>query len=104
MALRPSFPEDPHAILDPGIRWFPADEALRERRADQLLPPLVAMLRKEVKAWRDRGYEGAAETSKSLLHWWFVEQHMTPSTYAGVSWRNSAISSPSARRWKRSST
>jgi len=51
MALHPSFPDDPHALLDPAIRWFPADEALREKRADQLMPPLVPMLRKEVKAW-----------------------------------------------------
>jgi len=66
MALHPNFPADPHAILDPAIRWFPADEALREKRADQLMPPLVPTLRKEVKAWRDRGYEEAAETSSSL--------------------------------------
>ena len=30
MALHPSFPESPYAILDPAIRWFAADEALRE--------------------------------------------------------------------------
>ena len=71
MALHPNFPSDPHAILDPAIRWFPADEALRERRSDQLMPPLVPCLRREVKAWRERGYEGAADTSKSLLRWWF---------------------------------
>ena len=35
------FPDNPHAILDPAIRWFPADEALREKGADQLMPPLV---------------------------------------------------------------
>jgi type III restriction enzyme len=27
MALHPDFPGSPHAILDPEIRWFPADEA-----------------------------------------------------------------------------
>ena len=46
------------------------------------MPPLVPMLRKEVKAWRDRGYEDATETSKSLLRWWFFEQHLTPAVYA----------------------
>lgn len=51
MALHPSFPDDPHALLDPAIRWFPADEALREKRADELMPPLVPTLRKEVTAW-----------------------------------------------------
>ena len=30
MALHPDFPDSPHEILDPTIRWFPADEALRE--------------------------------------------------------------------------
>ncbi len=30
MALHPNFPDDPCAILDPAIRWFPADEALRK--------------------------------------------------------------------------
>jgi hypothetical protein len=44
MALHPNFPDDPHAFLDPAIRWFPADEALREKRADQLMAPLVPTL------------------------------------------------------------
>ena len=30
MALDKDFPQSPHAILDPDIRWFRADEALRE--------------------------------------------------------------------------
>jgi len=43
MALHKDFPKDPYAILDPNIRWFPADEDLREKGAIQkLLPPLVA--------------------------------------------------------------
>ena len=29
MALHPDFPHSPHAVLDPALRWFPADEALR---------------------------------------------------------------------------
>jgi type III restriction enzyme len=33
MALHPNFPESPYTILDPAIRWFPADEALLECRA-----------------------------------------------------------------------
>jgi len=36
MALHKDFPQSPHAILDPGIRWFPADEALRERIMSQI--------------------------------------------------------------------
>jgi len=84
MALHPKFPSDPHAILDPAVRWFPADEAYRDKRADQLMPPLVAALRKQVQQWRDRGYQDATATSKSLLTWWFGTEHLlqTPVAYA----------------------
>ncbi|OAO01590.1 type III restriction endonuclease subunit R [Sphingomonadales bacterium EhC05] len=78
MALHPDFPDSPHAILDPSIRWFPADEALRETSMDKLMPPLVAELRKKVKAFRDGGYAGASDTSQSLLTWWFKTQHLMP--------------------------
>ena len=78
MALHPTFPNSPHAILDPGIRWFPADEALRESSMEKLMPPLVAVLRRKVKEFRDGGYVGAAETSKSLLNWWFNTPHLLP--------------------------
>ena len=78
MALHPNFPNDPHAVLDPALRWFPADEALRASSFEKLLPPLVPTLRKEVKAWRDGGYDGAAETSRSLLRWWFGAPHLLP--------------------------
>jgi len=46
MAIHPNFPESPFAILDPAVRWFPADEALRESTSDKLMPPLVPELRK----------------------------------------------------------
>src|SRR5450432_1244948 len=76
MALHKDFPDNPHAILDPSIRWFPADEALRETTMDKLMPPLVPALRKKVKEFRDGGYVGATNTSKSLLNWWFNESHL----------------------------
>jgi len=76
MALHKDFPKSPHAILDPSIRWFPADEALREKGYEKLLPPLVHKIRIEIKNWRDRGYEGASETSKALLRWWFQNEHL----------------------------
>ena len=78
MALHPDFPNDPHAILDPAIRWFPADEALRESSMDKLMPPLVAALRQKVKGFRDSGYVGASDTSRSLLNWWFKTPHLIP--------------------------
>lgn len=78
MALHPNFPESPYEILDPSIRWFPADESLREI-ADELMPPLVPELRKQVKAFRDSGYREASETSQSLLKWWFKTPHLIES-------------------------
>lgn len=78
MALHKDFPDSPHAILDPEMRWFPADEALRDTTMDKLMPPLVAQLRKKVQAFRDGGYVGATDTSRSLLNWWFKEPHLLP--------------------------
>ena len=83
MALHPDFPRSPHAILDPGVRWFPADEALREQGAAALVPPLVHRLRQEVKAFRDSGYAGASDTSRSLLNWWFTAPHLAPDPARG---------------------
>jgi len=78
MSLHKDFPGSPHVILDPAIRWFPADEALRESSLNKLLPPLVPELRKQVKQWRDKGYAKATETSRSLLNWWFNTPHLIP--------------------------
>jgi hypothetical protein len=78
MALHPDFPESPHEILNPDIRWFPADEALRETSFEKLMPPLVPELRKQVKTWRDSGYDKATDTSRSLLNWWFNTPHLLP--------------------------
>jgi type III restriction enzyme len=78
MAIHPDFPSSPHAILSPDVRWFPADEALRESSYEKLLPPLVHVLRRKVKAWRETGYAGATGTSVALLNWWFNKEHLLP--------------------------
>ena len=52
MGLHEKFPRSPYEILDPGIRWFPADEERRNKDYGKLLPPLVDNLRKEVFKWR----------------------------------------------------
>ena len=70
MALHPKFPLSPYDVLEPAHRWFPAAEELRTSY-HKLLPPLVANIRLEIKAWRDSGYTGASATSRSLLSWWF---------------------------------
>lgn len=75
MALHIDFPDSSHAVLDPELCWFPADEALRESGAEKLMPPLVVELRRQVQAFRESGYESASPTSRSLLNWWFKEPH-----------------------------
>lgn len=75
MALHKDFPKDKFQILDPSIRWFPADEDLRKEGYEKLLPPFVPELREKIAEWRKNNYEGASETSKSLLNWWFKEPH-----------------------------
>ena len=75
MALHKNFPKDKFQILDPAIRWFPADEDLRKEGYEKLLPPFVPELRERVAGWRKNNYEGASETSKALLNWWFKEPH-----------------------------
>ena len=78
MALHPDFPKSPYAVLDPEIRWYPGDEMLGEMGYEKLLPPLVHQLRQKVKEWRKSGYEGASDTSKALLNWWFKHEHLIP--------------------------
>jgi type III restriction enzyme len=78
MALHPNFPASPYEILDPAVRWFPGDDLFREVGRQKLLPPLVDCIRQQVKSWRDKSYEGASATSKTLLCWWFQTEHLVP--------------------------
>ena len=84
MALHPNFPQSPHEISAPSLRWFPADEELRDTAYGKLISPLVHKIREKVKAWRDDGYAGAAETSKSLLNWWFNTPHLLEDAYGEI--------------------
>jgi type III restriction enzyme len=76
MSLSKDFPKSPFEILDPKVRWFPADEQLRDTTANKLMPPLVPELRKLVKEWRESDYKGATDTSKELLRFWFQTEHI----------------------------
>lgn len=86
MAIPPEFPRSPHVILRPEVRWFPAEEQLRdEKNIGSLLPPLVHSLRKEVFVWREKGYDGASQTSQALLTWWFQTPHPIPKADGNIS-------------------
>jgi hypothetical protein len=85
MALHPSFPSSPYEVLDPTVRGFPAAEDMRETAYEKLLPPLVAKVRQEVRAWRTAGYQAASDTSKALLQWWFETHHRVARADGGQS-------------------
>ena len=76
MALPPNFPESPHAIIDPAVRWIPDESLQSGTESGMLLPPLVQKVRERVKVWRDDNYNGASKTSKALLNWWFNTPHL----------------------------
>ena len=80
MALHPDFPESPHEIIDPSVRWLPDQTLLFDLGYEMLLPPLVQKIREQVKTWRDNNYSGATETSKALLNWWFNNSHLQEQT------------------------
>ena len=75
MAMHKNFPTSPYEILKPELRWFPADETLRETAYENLMPPLVPELRKQVYQWRNDGYPNISNTSRTLLNWWFNTPH-----------------------------
>ena len=78
MAMHKDFPPSPHEILNPDVRWFPADETLRDSSYEKLMPPLVPELRKKVFEWRNNGYSDVSDTSRTLLNWWFKTPHPIP--------------------------
>ena len=84
MPLRSDFPTDPHAILDPGIRWYPGDDQIGDLGLLTLIPPLVHKIREGVKVWRDSGYAGASPTTRALLHHWFRTEHLLPQADGSV--------------------
>ncbi len=85
MVLHPHFPISPYEPLIPDHRWFPADEALRSTAYEKLLPPLVAKVRNEVHAWRNKGYAGASPATVALLRHWFETEHLTENADSSLS-------------------
>lgn len=65
----------PFEILSPNERWVPTQEQMVKKDYEKLLPPLVHKIREGVYKWRESGYAGASETSKSLLLFWLDSQH-----------------------------
>ena len=66
MSLNKEFPRSPYEIIKPELRWSPEGDSKQKS-----LPPLVPKIRKAVHEWREKNYEGATETTKVLLNFWF---------------------------------
>jgi type III restriction enzyme len=64
---------DPFRILTPNERWVPSQSQADDY--EKMLPPLVHKIRSAVAKWRDDSYEGASDTSKSLMNFWFHQEH-----------------------------
>ena len=83
MSVDYNFPKSPFATLDPHVRWRPGTNAQDE--FSSLIAPLVHKLRLAVTEWRKQEYEGASETTKALLKWWFHTAHPKESA-DGAKW------------------
>ena len=72
----------PFKILPPNERWAPTKSQMDafQNKYEMLLPPLVYKIRLAVAKWRDDNYQGASETSKSLLNFWFNQEHLIGQT------------------------
>lgn len=69
---------DPFKILSPHERWAPTQSQMDafQNAYEKLLPPLVYKIRLAVAKWRDENYAGASDTTKSLLNFWFNQEHL----------------------------
>jgi len=71
---------NPYQILPPNQRWAPSQSQFETNDYEMLLPPLVYKIRLAVAKWRDEEYKGASQTSKSLLNFWFHQEHLIGQT------------------------
>jgi type III restriction enzyme len=72
----------PFNILPPNERWAPTQSQMDafQNAYEKLLPPLVYKIRLAVAKWRDENYAGASDTTKSLLNFWFNQEHLIGQT------------------------
>lgn len=73
---------NPYSILNPNERWAPTQSQMDayHNAYEKLLPPLVYKIRLAVAKWREENYIGASDTTKSLLNFWFNQEHLKGQT------------------------
>ena len=75
MALHPDFPESPHEIIDPAVRWLPDRRSTEGHRLREAASPTCSRDSQGGQSVARQRYSGATETSKALLNWWFNTPH-----------------------------
>lgn len=69
---------NPFQILSPHERWAPSQSQINDagKKYELLIPPLVYKIRLAVAKWREENYPGSSYTTKSLLNFWFNQEHL----------------------------
>ena len=75
MPISKNFSKSPFEVNHPNDRWKPDLGKTGENNIQRFYAPLVQSIRKEIFDWRQFGYEGISDTSKSLLDYWFNSFH-----------------------------
>ena len=74
MPLPKSLSKSPFEINEPKDRWRPDID--NSKKGEQFFnAPFINKVREEIYEWRQFGYDGISETSRSLLNYWFNTEH-----------------------------
>ena len=65
----------PFDTLHPDQRWRPTPDQSAGKKFDELIPPLVDKIRREVHKWREGGYKRCSDTTRALLNFWFGTEY-----------------------------
>ena len=74
MPVPKKLPKSPFEIAHPDHRWKP-DLSASDKNIQQAFAPFVEKIRTEIFEWRQFGYDGISDTSRSLLNYWFNYKH-----------------------------
>ena len=80
MPIPNDFSKSPFEINHPNSRWRPDIDPTEEDYL-QNFARFIENIREQIYDWRQFGYEGISETSKTLLDFWFNTDHERGFTY-----------------------
>lgn len=76
MAIHPDFPPSPYEILNPRHRWFPTAKNCGRPPVKSSFRRLSRTFGRKSRNGGPGGYAGASATSRALLAWWFLSEHL----------------------------